>query len=54
MEAITFSLPSSLDISIVKETKEAMVEQLYCEVSVTHVNIDAGDLSRIDTAGYSC
>lgn len=51
MDAITFSLPPSLDISIVNDTKEAMIEQLHCNTPVTHVNIDAGQLSRIDTAG---
>jgi anti-anti-sigma regulatory factor len=51
MEAITFSLPPSLDISLVNETKEAMVEQLHCNKAVTHLNIDAGQLTRIDTAG---
>jgi len=51
MDAITLSLPQSLDISIVNESKESMIEQLHCDTPITHVNIDVSELSRIDTAG---
>lgn len=51
MEAITFQLPQSLDISVVNETKEMMVQKLHTEKTVEQVNIDARELSRIDTAG---
>jgi len=51
MDAITFSLPQSLDISIVNESKESMIEQLHCDTPITQVNIDVSELARIDTAG---
>lgn len=51
MDAITFLLPPSLDISVVNETKQMMVEQLQSDESIEQVNIDASELARIDTAG---
>lgn len=51
MDAITFLLPISLDISIVNETKQEMVTQLQTDETIPHINIDASQLSRVDTAG---
>lgn len=51
MDAITFLLPTSLDISIVNETKIDMVAQLQTDTPIPHINIDASQLSRVDTAG---
>lgn len=51
MEAITFCLPQSLDISVVNETQQLMLTQLQSQQDINQVNIDAGELSRIDTAG---
>ncbi|WP_435273871.1 lipid asymmetry maintenance protein MlaB [Psychrobium sp. nBUS_13] len=51
MEAITFCLPQSLDISVVNETQQLMLTQLQSKQDINQVNIDAGELSRIDTAG---
>ena len=51
MEAITFNLPQSLDISVVNDTQQMMLEQLQSTQDINQVNIDAGELSRIDTAG---
>tara|TARA_B110001452_G_scaffold266195_1_gene272436 strand:- start:144 stop:428 length:285 start_codon:yes stop_codon:yes gene_type:complete len=51
MDAITFCLPQSLDISVVNETQQMMLTQLQSQQDIEQVNIDAGELSRIDTAG---
>ncbi len=51
MEAITFCLPQSLDISVVNETQQLMLTQLQSQQDINQVNIDARELSRIDTAG---
>ncbi len=51
MDAITFCLPQSLDISVVNETQQMMLTQLQSQQDIDQVNIDAGELSRIDTAG---
>lgn len=51
MDAITFCLPQSLDISVVNETQQLMLTQLQSQQDINQVKIDAGELSRIDTAG---
>ena len=51
MDAVTLSLPQSLDISLVNETKSMMIEQIQSNTSLHHINIDAQALIRIDTAG---
>lgn len=51
MDAITLSLPPSLDISLVDEMKSMMIEQIQSNTSLDHINIDAQELIRIDTAG---
>jgi len=51
MDAVTFCLPQSLDISVVNETQQLMLTQLQSQQDINQVNIDAGELSRIDTAG---
>jgi len=51
MDAITLSLPQSLDISLVDEMKSMMIEQIQSNTSLDHINIDAQELIRIDTAG---
>lgn len=51
MDAITLSLPQSLDISLVNETKNTILEQIQSDNPIKHIHIDAIKLVRIDTAG---
>jgi len=51
MDAITLSLPQSLDISLVNEMKSIAIEKIQSNTSPEHINIDAQELIRIDTAG---
>lgn len=51
MDAITLSLPHSLDISLVNEVKSMAIEKIQSDTPPEHINIDAQELIRIDTAG---
>jgi anti-anti-sigma regulatory factor len=51
MDAITLSLPQSLDISLVNEVKSMAIEKIQSNSSPDHINLDAQELIRIDTAG---
>lgn len=51
MDALTLSLPQSLDISVVTENQQMILNQIHSDIPFEHIYIDAEKLTHIDTAG---